>query len=141
MRLSPIRIAEFDITKTAFSTRYGRCQHAVVQFGLTNATATFMNTMNYVLKCYTGVFVIVHLYNILIDSESLKYQKKHTKLVLDRLLEHKLYVKLSKSKFEVQEVEYLGFILQAEILEINLDKARAIEVWERPTTKKELQAF
>ena len=69
----------------------------------------------------------------------MKNHQKHVKLVLQRTCEHKLYVKLPECKFEVQEVEYLGFVLKAQKLAMNPNKMKAIEVWEKPTTKKELQ--
>ncbi len=41
-----MRIAEKEIRKTAFITRYGHYEYTVVPFGLTNATAVFMSVMN-----------------------------------------------------------------------------------------------
>ena len=70
-----------------------------------------------------------------------KNLQKHVKLALQRLREHKLYAKLKKYKFVVQEVEYLGFMLRAEELAMKPNKTQTIEVWEKPTTKKELQSF
>ena len=57
--------------------------------------------------------------------------------MLDRLREHKLYSKLPKCKFRVQEVETLGFILKAEKLAMNPNNAKEIEAWEKLTSKKE----
>ncbi len=45
-----VRIAEKDILKTAFSTKYGHYEYTVVPFGLTNAPAAFMSVMNDVFK-------------------------------------------------------------------------------------------
>ena len=41
-----IRIAEEDIHKTAFQTRYGHFEFTVLPMGLTNAPATFMTMIN-----------------------------------------------------------------------------------------------
>ena len=41
-----IRIAEDDIPKTAFRTRYGHYEFLVMAFGFTNAPATFQEVMN-----------------------------------------------------------------------------------------------
>jgi hypothetical protein len=41
-----IKIREGDISKTAFSTRYGLYEYTVMSFGLTNAPAYFMYLMN-----------------------------------------------------------------------------------------------
>jgi hypothetical protein len=40
-----VRIAEGDVPKTAFRTRYGHFEFLVLPFGLTNAPATFMHLM------------------------------------------------------------------------------------------------
>ena len=136
-----IRIADEDIPKTAFNTRYGHYEYTVVPFGLTNAPAAFMSIMNDVFRDYINKFVCCYLDDILIYSNSWKEHVAHIELVLQRLREEKLYAKLSKCEFGVQEVEYLGFVLRAGRIAMNPNKTRAIEVWETPKSKKELQSF
>ena len=45
-----LSVRDNDISKTAFETRYGHYEIVVVSFGLTNAPATFMDSMNRVFK-------------------------------------------------------------------------------------------
>ena len=113
----------------------------VVPFGLTNAPAAFMSIMNDVFRDYTDSFVMVYLNDILVYSNSWEEHLQHVKLVLDRLRKHKLYAKLSKCAFGVQEVDYLGFVLRDGKIAMNPNKTKAIEVWERLTNKKGLQLF
>jgi hypothetical protein len=47
-----VRVKEEDIPKTTFRTRYGHCVFVVMSFGLTNAPAIFMDTMNRVFHDY-----------------------------------------------------------------------------------------
>lgn len=67
--------------------------------GLTNAPAAFMDMMNIVFSPYLDRFVVVFIDDILIYSRGDEDHKKHISLVLERLKEHKLYVKLSNCEF------------------------------------------
>jgi hypothetical protein len=47
-----VRVKEEDIPKTTFRTRYGHYEFLVMSFGLTNAPAVFMDTLNRVFHDY-----------------------------------------------------------------------------------------
>ncbi|WMV41854.1 hypothetical protein MTR67_035239 [Solanum verrucosum] len=61
-----LRVRDSDIPKTTFKIRYGHYKFVVMLFGLTNASATFMDLMNIVFKQYLDLFVIVFIDDILI---------------------------------------------------------------------------
>jgi hypothetical protein len=72
-----IKIHPKDVTKTAFSTRYGLYEYLVMSFGLTNAPAHFMYLMNSVFMLELDKFVVVFIDDILIYSKSEEEHAQH----------------------------------------------------------------
>jgi hypothetical protein len=93
-RYHQLRIKEGNIPKIAFRTRYGHYEYVVMPFGLTNAPATFLDLMNWVFKSYLDQSVVVFIVDILIYSRTEEEHVEHLRIVLQTLLEHKLYAKL-----------------------------------------------
>lgn len=61
-----VRVAEEDVAKTAFNTRYWQYEFRIMPFGLVNAPAAFPALMNEILQEDLDKFVLVYLDNILI---------------------------------------------------------------------------
>ncbi|KAJ6810578.1 uncharacterized protein M6B38_103615 [Iris pallida] len=106
-----VKVKKEDIPKTAFRTRYGHYEFLVMPFGLTNAPAIFMDLMNRVFYQYLDKFVIVFIDDILIYSKSEEEHEKHLRIVLQTLREEKLYAKLSKCEFWLDQIPFLGHII------------------------------
>ena len=68
-------------------------------FGLKNALAVFMDLMNKVFEEYLDKFVIVFIDDILVYSHTMEEHELHLKLVLEKLIEKKLYAKFPKCDF------------------------------------------
>ena len=101
-----IKIRSEDVTKTAFSTRYGLHEYLVMSFRLTNAPAYFMYLMNSVFMPELDKFMVVFIDDILIYSENEEDHAEHLRVVLTRLREHKLFAKFSKCEFWLQKVPF-----------------------------------
>src|SRR4030081_3530420 len=106
-----VRIADNDIDKTAFITRYGLYEFLVMPFGLCNAPSTFMRMMNDILRPLLDTCVIVFLNDILIYSATLEQHYNDVFAVFELLQENKLYVKMSKCEFFKHGVQFLGHIV------------------------------
>lgn len=106
-----IRIAEEDIPKTAFRTRYGSFEWLVLAFGLTNGPATFSAGMNEDFGEFLDEFLIIYLDDLLIYSKTWEEHIMHVRKVLQRLRERMWYAKPEKCEFAVNSVEFLGFIV------------------------------
>nr|GFD12377.1 putative reverse transcriptase domain-containing protein [Tanacetum cinerariifolium] len=119
-----LRVREEDIPKMTFKTRYGHFKFTVMPFGLTNAPAVFIDLMNRVCKPYLDKFFIMFIDDILIYSKSKENHGVHLKLskikeehevnlkiMLESLRKEKLYAKFSKCEFWLEEVNFLGHMV------------------------------
>jgi hypothetical protein len=106
-----MKIRPSDIPKTTFSTRYGLYEFTVMSFGLTNASAYFMNLMNKVFMEYLNKFVMVFINDILIYSKNDSEHEEHLWMVLQKIWDNQLYAKFTKCEFWLDEVHFLGHII------------------------------
>ncbi|KAE8723570.1 Detected protein of unknown function [Hibiscus syriacus] len=136
-----LKVKGSDVTKTAIRTRYGHYEFLVMPFGLTNAPAAFMDLMNRVFRPYLDQFVVVFIDDILIYSRTEAEHDEHLKIVLRTLREHRLYAKLSKCEFWLQEVSFLGHIISARGVQVDPSKIEAIMNWKRPKNVSEIRSF
>ena len=109
-----MRIADEDVPKTAFRTRYGHYEFLVMPFGLTNAPATFMHLMQQAFRKHLDDFVIVFLDDVLIFSKTKEEHEQHLRTVLQTLKDKQLYAKLSKCEFFKKEIGFLGHVICSE---------------------------
>ena len=107
-----LRIAEGDEWKTAFRTRYRHHHYRVMPFGLCNAPASFQAFVNDTLREYLDTFLVVYLDDTLVFSKNEKEHEHHVKLVLKKLQDAKLSLKLEKCEFDVTSVQFLGFTIE-----------------------------
>jgi hypothetical protein len=82
-----------------------------MSFGLTNAPAYFMYLMNKIFMEYLDKFVMVFIDDILVYSSSEEEHEEQLSLVLQKLRDHKLYAKMSKCEFWMEQVAFLGHII------------------------------
>ncbi|GJU39781.1 putative reverse transcriptase domain-containing protein [Tanacetum coccineum] len=134
-------VHEDDIPKTAFRTRYGHFEFMVMPFGLTNAPTVFMDLMNQVCKPYLDKFVIIFIDDILIYSKMKEEHEVHLKLVLELLRKEELYAKFSKCEFWLQEVHFLGHVVNQSGIHVDPSKIEALKNWKAPTTPSKVRLF
>ncbi|GJZ41188.1 putative reverse transcriptase domain-containing protein [Tanacetum coccineum] len=106
-----LRVHEDDIPKTTFRTLYEHFEFTVMPFGLTNAPTTKED------------------------------HKVHLKLVLELLKKERLYAKFSKCEFWLQEVHFLGHVVNHNGIHVDPGKIEEVKNWKAPTTPSEIRSF
>jgi hypothetical protein len=76
--------------------------------------------------------MVIYLDNILIYSKLGEDYYAYVRIVIERLRKHKLYTKLSKCFFNVEEVEFLGFIMGSTGVKPDPDRILIIKKWPKP---------
>ena len=71
-----VQIANKDIPKTAFRIKYSAYETALMNFGMTNAPATFVTLENNNLKPLLGKCVVIYLDNIIVFSKTKSSARK-----------------------------------------------------------------
>jgi hypothetical protein len=101
-----------NIHNTTFRTHRGHFEFLVMPF---------------ILK-----FVLVFFDDILIFSNTWTKHLQHVKQVLQVLRGHKLFLKQFKCSFGEESVVYLGHIISAAGVAMDLANVTAVEEWPRP---------
>jgi hypothetical protein len=73
--------------------------------------------------------VVIYLDNILIYFKPREDYYTYVRIVIERLRKHKLYTKLSKYFFDIEEVEFLGFIVGSIGVKPDPDRIFTIKKW------------
>ncbi|XP_047165452.1 uncharacterized protein LOC124834726 [Vigna umbellata] len=130
-----------DVQKTAFRSRYGHYEYVVMPFSVTNAPAIFMDYMNKIFRLFLVKFVVVFMNDIIIYSKTRKEHVDHLRTVLGVLREKKLYAKLSKCEFWMEEAQFLGHVISVDGILVDPAKVQAVLLWERPKSATEIKSF
>jgi hypothetical protein len=136
-----IKIRPSDISKTAFSTRYGLYEYLVMSFGLTNAPAYFMYLMNSVFMQELDKFIVVFIDDILIYSKNPEDHAKHLHVVLQRLRDHHLYAKFSKCEFSLDTIKFLGHTISSDGIPVDPSKVQEVLDWKPSISVHQIHSF
>src|ERR1700712_2354959 len=136
-----IRIKHGDEWKTAFRCRYGHYEYTVMPFGLANAPASFQAMINAILRDLIDAGVVAYIDDILIYS---KTEEEHIALVqevLRRLSDNNLAIEPEKCDWHVSRVDYLGYVISEDGIEMSDEKVQSVRDWEAPKSVKDIQSF
>ncbi|GBG72775.1 hypothetical protein CBR_g12343 [Chara braunii] len=136
-----IEMAEEDVYKTTFKTRYGTYEFLVMPFRLCNAPGTFQTEMHRIFSPYLDKFMVVYLDDILVFSKTAREHAEHLALVLQSLRDSQYKINREKSSFGVPSVIYLGHVISGDGLAPEAAKIVAIQEWPQPQTMRDVRSF
>lgn len=126
---------------TAFLFNGKNFQFRRLPFGLNISVAMFNKCMDQVLGLEGGSAAIVYVDDLLIVSANIEDHCRQLRVVLKKLQENDMTVRLKKSEFFKTGIEFLGYNISVEGISANKDKVTAIQHFPSPRNIKQLQGF
>uniref|UniRef100_A0A5S6QRL0 RNA-directed DNA polymerase n=1 Tax=Trichuris muris TaxID=70415 RepID=A0A5S6QRL0_TRIMR len=134
-----LEVEENDRPKTAFVTPDGLYQFKRMPFGLANAPATFSRLMNRILHSAMERHCIACLDDILIFTPVFEQHLLKLEQVFRILGDNGLSLNPAKCLLRIDEVEYLGHVVDAIGVRPDPTKIEGINFFPTPETVKELR--
>jgi hypothetical protein len=100
-----------------------------------------MYLMKKVFMEYLDKFVVVFIDDILIYSKTEVEHEEHLRLVLEKLRANQLYDKFSKCEFWLTHAIFLGHVISAGGVSVDMGKVRDMLNWKPPTNILETHNF
>ena len=136
-----VRLKPGDEWKTAFRSRYGLYEYTIMPFVLMNAPATFQSMINHIFRDMLDVGTIAFMDDILLHAETRKEHDLIALEVLKRLRDNRLCIAPDKCEWVVQKVEFLGYVISGDGLEMTNDEVGAIQRIPPVKSLKDVQGF
>ena len=93
------------------------------------------------MREYLDDFVLAYLDDVLIFSKTYEEHVQYVQLVLNKLHEKALPVKLSKCEFYKYKIAFLGYLVLDKGMEPNPEKVNSVNDWPIPKNVRDVQAF
>ena len=111
-------------------------------FGLSNAPASFQGYINKILAEKLDIFVIVYLDNIFIYTKDLgQCHVEAMRWMLDFLRKNGLFANLKKYRFHKDEVQFLGYVVLSQSIQMEDERIKTIRNWSEPNSVRDIQVF
>ena len=134
-----ILIKPEDRHKTAFVCDFGKFEFTRASFGIATSPDFLKDLMNKLFFGF-GSFCVVYMDDLLIFSDSPEQHLEHLEKIFEKFHTSKLKVKLSKSEFFKEELEFLGHKIGIHGISPADDKISAIQRIKPPKNVKEVRS-
>ncbi len=136
-----IRIRKENEWKTTFKCRFDHYQYRVMFFELANSSITFHVYINKTMHSYLDLFVLMYINDLLMFFSFIEKHIEHVKLMLQRLRQFNLYLKLSKCSFHVFHVNFLDFRISLDEITMQTNRVIVVKDWSKSKSHKDVQVF
>ena len=136
-----LEVRESDRHKTSFICRNGQWQFRRMPMGLCNSGATFQRLMDVVLSGLEYVVCLAYIDDVIVYSKTIYEHFERLRMVLKRIAEAGLKIKISKTSVLQKSVGFLGHLVTGEGIQAHPEKTRQIAEWREPQCLRDVRAF
>lgn len=126
---------------TAFLYRGRNYQFKVLPFGLINSVAEFQKILDKVLGSEVLQFTAVYVDDIHVTSPTFSEHMNRLEKIFHRFQQYNVTINMKKSQFLCSQIIFLGHIISEKGLIMDPDKIKAIQNFQEPKSKKQVQSF
>jgi hypothetical protein len=127
--------------KSAFEHGGQNWQFRRLAFGLCNAVQFFQRLMSKILQGLTTKTLLLYLDDVLVMSKSPDDMIEKLQQVFDRFRAANLRIHPAKCHWSVAKVKFLGHVLDAAGVSMDIGKISVVRDFPRPNTPKRLKSF
>ena len=98
----------------------------VILFSLYNIPAMFQNYINHILYNILDDFYTVYFDNILVFFRTWAEHTKHVNKIIYYFRAAGLQINISKSKFYIKKIRYLGLIISTDSMSMDSEKVQTL---------------
>jgi hypothetical protein len=84
---------------------------------------------------------VVFIDDILVYSRGEEENEEHLRLALQKLQEHRLYVKLSMCEFWMKQVAFVGHVISKGGISMDPSEVQDVLSWNAPTSVSDIRSF
>ena len=88
-----------------------------------------------------NVICVIYLNDILIFNEDSAKHRLHVQRIFKCFKNYKLYINLKKCEFDINEIDFLNFIIFTKKMRMNSKRIQMIKKWFKFRTYREMQIF
>ena len=136
-----VPVAEKDIPKTAFVTKYGLYEFTKMPFGLSTAPQTYEHLMELPLFGLQWSLCLIYLDDVIVFSHNFDEHIDRLDQVLTRIGAAGLKLKPSKCVFLALKVSFLGHIMSQDGVSPDPDNIAKIVNWPIPRNVREVHGI
>ncbi|CAM9425935.1 unnamed protein product [Heterosigma akashiwo] len=136
-----VEIEEGSRDYFSFSTRKGKFRMTRLPMGWKNSSYLFQERLLEVFGDLIYKGVLIYIDDIIIYSSDINEHMDLLLMVLDRFLDRNLIINLEKSHFLLEQIKYLGHVVDADGIRPDTSKIQIIHNTRPPENISELKTF